>query len=115
MSSFRSQPLDTPLAALASRLRARPWSARASRVSSGRCTWIWPSLTSAVIRSGSETFIFPLGPSRATAPLATEAFTLGSSLIASFPIRLMSVHRADQLAAEVLLAGLDIAEDALAG
>src|SRR5262245_48567817 len=115
MSSLRSQPLATPLAALARRLRARPWSARASRVSSGRLTWICPSFTSAVIRAGKETFILPLGPSKATAPLATEALTFGSSLIASFPIRLMSVHRADQLAADVLLAGLDIAEDALAG
>src|SRR5215468_6785985 len=115
MSSLRSQPLETPLAALATRLRARPWSARASRVSSGRFTWICPSFTSAVIRSGRKTFILPLGPSRATAPLATEAFTLGSSLVARFPIRLMSVHRADQLAADVHLAGVGVAEDALAG
>src|SRR5215468_1612422 len=115
MSSFRSHPAATPFAALARRLRARPWSARASRVSSGRCTWICPSLTLAVIRCGSDTFIFPLGPSKATAPAATEAFTFGSSLIGSFPIRLMSVHRADQLAAEVHLPGVGVAEDALAG
>src|SRR6185295_4771038 len=85
--SLRSKPVATPLAALARRLRARPWRARACRVSSGRFTWICPSLTSAVIRSGSDTFILPLGPSRATAPLA----------------------------ADVLLPGVGVAEDALAG
>src|SRR5262249_12945974 len=71
--------------------------------------------TSAWMVGGSTTFIFPFGPSKATAPAATEALVLPSSLIASFPIRLMSVHRADQLAADVLLAGLGVAEDALAG
>src|SRR5271169_5963135 len=115
MSSLRSQPVATPLAALARMDRARPCRLRASRLSFGRATNTWPSLNWTVTPGGNRTSTLPFGPSKCTDRPASAALTFPSSLIGSFPMRLMSVHRADELAAHVLLPGLAVCQDALGG
>src|SRR5271166_618246 len=115
MSSLRSQPLATPLAALAKMERASPCRLRASRLSSGRATSTWPSLNWTVTPGGSVTSTLPFGPSKCTDRPASAALTFPSNLIGSLPMRLMSVHRADEFAAHVLLAGVAVCQDALRG
>src|SRR5450755_551071 len=68
-----------------------------------------------VTPGGRTTSTLPFGPSKWTERPASTALTFPSSLMGSLPMRLMSVHRADQLAAHVLLAGLAVCKDALRG
>src|SRR5450755_2991566 len=68
-----------------------------------------------VTPGGRTTSTLPFGPSKWTERPASTALTFPSSLIGSLPMRLMSVHRADELAAHVLLAGLAVCQDALRG
>src|SRR6059058_1155894 len=118
MSSERENPWVTPWTMLATSVRVRPWSWRARRESLGRSTLTWPPSTVTFISRSSFCETLPLGPSTLTRPGWAFTRTLSGILMGSLPMR--DIFRSlpdggDQLAAEVLLAGVAIDQHALGG
>src|SRR5262245_38388507 len=99
---------------LATSLRVRPWMPRARRVSSFRLTLTVVPSTATAHSRGTVRESLPFGPSTRTVPSATCTFTPPGTVIGMRPIRDMIVlpHRAEQLAADALLARLAVDEDA---
>src|SRR5262245_31462524 len=102
---------------LATSFRVRPWMPRARRVSSERVTFTVVPSTATAISCGSVRASLPFGPSTRTEPSATCTFTPLCTPMGMRPMRAMSSspHRAEQLAADALLARLAVREHALRG
>src|SRR5512137_3150700 len=99
-------------------VRVRPCSPLARRLSSGRVTVNAPLATSTLTTGLKARDILPLGPSNLTVVPVTATLTFSGILTGSLPMRDMSAplpNRADQLAADLLLAGLAVDHQSLAG
>src|SRR5581483_8478659 len=92
MSSSRLNPSVTPVTALATRLRARPWNFAIDESSTvGRATRC-PSDTSKRIPGGTAWRSLPLGPWTSTAASSTCTDTPLGNALGFLPIRDMAAH-----------------------
>src|SRR5947209_17544507 len=118
MSSERWNPCVTPWTMLATSVRDRPCSWRERRESLGRSTFTRPFSTVTFISRSSFCATFPFGPSTWTRPGCALTFTFSGILMGSLPMRdivALLPDRGEQLAAQVLLAGLAVDHHAVRG
>src|SRR5512136_1799770 len=87
MSSSRLKPAVTPLIALASNARTRPWSARTAGSSPRRVTTTCSPSTATEMPSGTGWCSVPFGPFTCTVPSETVTWTALGMGMGCFPMR----------------------------
>src|SRR5450759_685981 len=100
ISSSRLKPSVTPVTALATRLRPRPWNLPSSLSSRMVLASNWPSWISKVMPGGNACRSLPFGPWTSTASPVTLIVTPFGIGIGFFPIRDMILSRSPQRAAD---------------
>src|SRR3990167_10563308 len=118
ISSFFSKPSFTPVTMLATSARARPCSARTLRSSLAREMTTWSPSSFALSPAGTGWACLPFGPSARTVLPSTWTFTPCGMLTGFRPIRDIrppSPHVGEDFAADLLLAGGPVGDDAARG
>src|SRR5215207_154389 len=116
MSRSLRKPSVTPLTALATRLRARPWNLPSSGSSRRSFAVSWSPFTSKPMPGGSDWRSLPFGPCTSTTPAWTSIFTpFGIGMIFLPILDMVLPNVTENFAADTGLDGFAAGHDAARG